>query len=98
MTSQIPFTPVTPEALARLTAIERLTFQTSAGLAAAGQKPSLESVVILLEIIQRLIAEPAGLTAEGSGPLLDDRCRAGECGTCPGAPCEHECHREAGRG
>jgi hypothetical protein len=92
MTSQIPFTPITPEALARLTTIERLTFQTSAGLVAAGQKPSLESVVILLEIIQRLLAEPAELTAEGAGPLLDPDCRAGKCGSCIGPPCEHECH------
>jgi hypothetical protein len=32
------------------------------------------------------------LTAEGAGPLLDPACRAGECGPCPGAPCEHHCH------
>lgn len=38
--------------------------------------------------------DPASLTAEGAGPLLDGRCRAGECGPCPGVPCQHHCHTE----
>lgn len=37
------------------------------------------------------------LTAEGAGPLLDLACRAGQCGRCLGAPCEHECHTKEPR-
>lgn len=35
------------------------------------------------------------LTATGGGPLLDDACRAGDCGSCGGPPCEHSCHQQA---
>jgi hypothetical protein len=40
------------------------------------------------------------LEAIGTGPLLDPDCKAGKCGSCVGAPCEHECHKkpEAGCG
>lgn len=97
MSPQVPFAPVTPAALARLTPAEQLTLETSAGLVACGQMPSMESVVTLVETIARLIAEPdAGLTAEGAGPLLDPDCRAGKCGSCIGAPCEHGCHNPGG--
>lgn len=37
------------------------------------------------------------LVAEGAGPLLDPDCVAGKCGSCVGAPCEHECHRPGPR-
>jgi hypothetical protein len=36
------------------------------------------------------------LVAEGTGPLLDPACRGGDCCACPGAPCEHSCHRAGG--
>ena len=32
------------------------------------------------------------LVAYGAGPLLDPDCRDGKCGSCVGAPCEHDCH------
>ena len=55
--SQIPFTPVTAEALARLTPVERNTFIMAAEQVAAEQKPSMMTIVVLVEIIQRLITE-----------------------------------------
>lgn len=94
MTSQIPFTPVTGEALARLTTGERAAFSVAAGYLARDQKPPMETTVTLVETIQRLISEPPReLEAIGTGPLLDPDCRDGKCGSCIGAPCEHECHR-----
>jgi hypothetical protein len=38
------------------------------------------------------------LEAIGTGPLLDPGCRAGDCGPCAGAPCEHSCHKKAEAG
>ena len=94
MSAQVPFTPVTAGALATLTAAERQAFVMAAGQVAAGQKPSMMTIVTLVETIQRLITEPGReLSAEGTGPLLDPDCRDGKCGSCTGAPCEHECHR-----
>jgi hypothetical protein len=58
MTSQIPFTPLTPEALARLTPAERETFTMASGMLAAEQKPSMGTIVELYETIHRLITEP----------------------------------------
>lgn len=89
----IPFDPVTPAALARLTREEQLAFGVAADYTAAGQKPPMDVIVTLLLAVQRLITEPAELAAEGTGPLLDPDCRDGKCGSCIGAPCEHECHQ-----
>lgn len=44
------------------------------------------------------VQPPAELEAIGTGPLLDPDCRAGKCSSCVGAPCEHECHKEASHG
>jgi hypothetical protein len=146
MTSQIPFAPLTPEALSRLTPEEREAFLLAAQFLAGDQKPPAGTIVTLVQAVQRLIGEPdpelmrqhngatvcqavtaererirhlavragavcAGdegtrcyfadligppprdLEAVGAGPLLDPDCRDGKCGSCVGAPCEHECHR-----
>lgn len=59
-----------------------------------GQPPSAVARAALRAAVAHLA--PGGeLTAEGTGPLLDERCRAGECGPCPGAPCECRCHTNA---
>lgn len=65
----------------------------------AGDHPA---VLILTEIWHQLVAEVAEaqeteLIADGAGPLLDPDCRDGKCGSCVGAPCEHECHRPGPR-
>lgn len=60
MTTEIPFTPVTLEALARLTPAEQRAFQDAAVHVAAEHKPPMGTVVTLVETIQRLITEPAG--------------------------------------
>lgn len=66
MTSQIPFTPLTPEALDRLTLDERLAFLAATGAVGDDQKPSLEVVATLVLTVQRLISEavPGAVTAE----------------------------------
>jgi len=57
-----------------------------------------------LRLLSTLGTSPRDLEAIGTGPLLDPDCRDGKCGSCTGAPCEHECHaekpgeREAGNG
>ena len=95
MTSQIPFTPVTADALARLTTGERAAFSAAADYLARDQKPPMGTIVTLVDTIRRLIGEPTQeLEAIGTGPLLDPACRNGTCGSsCAGAPCEHKCHR-----
>ena len=94
MTSQIPFAPVTAEALSRLTAGDRAALALAAGYLARDQKPPMETIVTLAETVGRLTGEPSrDLEAIGAGPLLDPDCRDGKCGSCIGAPCEHECHR-----
>lgn len=45
-----------------------------------------------------LDAGPRDLIAVGAGPLLDPDCRDGKCGSCVGAPCEHECHKRPEEG
>ena len=57
MTSQIPFTPLTPEALSRLTPDERNTFALAAEQVAAEQKPSMMTIAGLVETVGRLIGE-----------------------------------------
>lgn len=64
MTSQIPFTPVTPEAMARLTLDEQMAFLAATGSVAQDQKPSLEVIATLVLTIQRLITEGARDAAE----------------------------------
>ena len=57
-TSQVPFTPVTAEALDRLTPAERDSFTMAAEQVACSQKPSMMTIVALIETIQRQITEP----------------------------------------
>ncbi len=85
---------ITPADLAKLTPIEQQAFTEAARMVADGWTPYLTTIVTLIETIERLITEPAELIAEGPGPLLDPDCRDGKCGSCTGAPCEHECHRD----
>jgi hypothetical protein len=59
MTSQIPFKPVTPEALATLTPAEQHAFAAAATYVAGDQKPPVGVIVTLVETVQRLITEPA---------------------------------------
>jgi hypothetical protein len=59
MTSQVPFGPVTPEALAKLTPAEQHAFAAAATYVAGDQKPPLGVIVTLTETVQRLITEPA---------------------------------------
>jgi hypothetical protein len=48
--------------------------------------------------LPEVAVQPAGeLEAVGTGPLLDPDCKAGKCGSCVGAPCEHECHKAPDR-
>lgn len=61
MTSQIPFTPLTPEAMERLTLDEVLAFEAATCAVAGDQKPSLEVIASLVLTVQRLITEPAEL-------------------------------------
>jgi hypothetical protein len=59
MSARIPFTPVTPEALARLEPAERQAFRAAAVCVAGDQKPPLGVIADLVLTIQRLVAEPA---------------------------------------
>lgn len=68
--SQIPFTPVTAEALERLTEEERAAFTEAAGQVAEGVEPSLAAVAELVAIVQRLITETAP-AADGTGWAQD---------------------------
>lgn len=71
MTSQIPFTPLTPEALARLTLDEQMAFLAATGAVAQDQKPSLEVTATVVLTVQRLIGEAASGPEPGSlGPVL----------------------------
>ncbi len=58
MTIQIPFTPLTPEALARLTGEEQIAFGVAADYISADQKPPMDVIVTLLLAVQRLITSP----------------------------------------
>jgi hypothetical protein len=73
MSSQIPFTPLTAAALARLTPAEQGEFTMAAGQVAASQKPSMMTVVALVEMVQRLITEAAGTDAELAAIRLSAR-------------------------
>jgi hypothetical protein len=66
VTSQVPFTPLTPGAMERLTLDEALAFEAAACAVAGDQKPSLEVVATLVLTVQRLISEsvPGAVTAE----------------------------------
>lgn len=70
--SQIPFTPVTAEALARLTPAERNTFAMAAEQVASSQKPSMMTIDELIETIRRLITEEAPGHPAAAAPLTDD--------------------------
>jgi hypothetical protein len=56
-TSQVPFTPVTREALATLEPAERIAFTVAAARVARGDNPPLNTTAALLLTIQRLITE-----------------------------------------
>lgn len=60
MTSQIPFTPLTPGSVERLTLDEALAFEAATVAVANDQKPSLEVVATLVLAVHRLITEAAG--------------------------------------
>jgi hypothetical protein len=57
VTTQIPFTPITPAAMARLTTSEQHAFTAAAGHVASDRPPPLEVAVTLMLAIQRLITE-----------------------------------------
>jgi hypothetical protein len=92
---------LTESDLARLLPEERLAFTVAAQQVAEDRNPGLNTTTQLVLTIERLLTQdetddPQALTAEGAGPLLDPDCRGGKCGSCVGAPCEHECHAAAG--
>jgi hypothetical protein len=61
MNSQIPFEPVTPSALEKLTDEERRVFVSAAGTVCEGDaRPSFSECVTLVEIISRLITAGVG--------------------------------------
>ena len=75
MTSQVPFGPVTPEALAKLTPAEQHAFAAAATYVAGDQKPPLGVIVTLTETIRRLITEPPAAALEPAGePLTPAQC------------------------
>ncbi len=90
MTSQIPFTPLTPESMGRLTLDEQLAFEAAACAVAGDQKPSLEVTATLVLAVQRLITGPVPDAAAAGQPAsrspgwpgrCEDRQSAGEpCG------------------
>jgi hypothetical protein len=59
-TSQVPFTPVTREALATLEPAERIAFTVASAQVARGDNPPPNTTAALLLTIQRLITEAAG--------------------------------------
>lgn len=56
--TQIAFTALTPDAMARLTRAEQAAFMAAAVTVAQDQKPPLEVTVTLLLALQRLLTEP----------------------------------------
>lgn len=71
MTSQIPFTPLTPEAMERLTLDEALAFEAATVAVAGDQKPLLEVVATLVLAIQRLITGAAPDAAAADQAVRD---------------------------
>ncbi len=59
----------------------------------AAERDGASRSEVLRDAVSEYLHGRAALIAEGAGPLLDPDCRAGKCGSCAGAPCEHECHR-----
>ncbi len=57
MSSQLPFTPLTPDDLARLEPAERMAFTVAAGQVARDENPGINTTAALLLTIQRLIAD-----------------------------------------
>jgi hypothetical protein len=75
MTSQIPFAPLTPESLARLTPAEQHAFAVASEYLAGSQKPPLGVIVTLAETIRRLITGPPAAALEPAGePLTAAQC------------------------
>jgi hypothetical protein len=57
VSSQLPFTPLTPDDLARLEPAERMAFTVAAGQVARDVNPGINTTAALLLTIQRLIGE-----------------------------------------
>ena len=75
MNAQIPFAPLTPESLARLTPAEQHAFAVASEYLAGSQKPPLGVIVTLAETIRRLITEPPAAALEPAGePLTPAQC------------------------
>jgi hypothetical protein len=66
MSTEVPFTPLTPDDLARLEPAERMAFTVAAGQVARDVNPGINTTAALLLTIQRLIGE-ALERAEGHG-------------------------------
>jgi hypothetical protein len=60
-TSQVPFTPVTPEALAKLEPAERLAFTVASAQVARDENPGINTTAALVLTVQRLITERTAL-------------------------------------
>jgi hypothetical protein len=60
MSTQIPFTPVTPESLARLTPAEQQAFTMACEWLAGDLKPPADVIVTLVQAVQRLITDHGG--------------------------------------
>ena len=56
-TAQVPFTPLTPDDVARLEPAERLAFTVAASQVARDENPGINTAAVLLLTIQRLITE-----------------------------------------
>lgn len=73
MSSQIPYTPVTAEALERLTEDERASFTRAAQYVAEDSYPPIALVADLVLMVQRLITGDA--TAETKLAAIAEYCR-----------------------
>jgi len=73
MTSQLPFTPLTPDDLARLEPAERMAFTVAASQVARDENPGINTTAALLLTIQRLIGEAPGRAETArEAPAPDD--------------------------
>jgi len=76
-TSQIPFTPLSDEAMARLEPAERLAFTTAASQVAREENPGINTTTALVLTIHRLIGDgTAG--ADPAEPVIELEHRLGE--------------------
>jgi len=103
-TSQVPFTPVTAEALATLTPAERLAFTVASAKVARDENPGINTTAALLLTIQRLLADGAETDSAASvsddsdpGPLASPERSGPRTGTVPSLPVVAAFDREAVR-